>query len=286
MSSEDARFAFGANWLRFLERVDESRVTAAMQSLQQMLDVEDLQGKRFLDVGCGSGLFSLAAHRLGARVHAFDYDPQSVACTREIRRRFQNETGPAWSIEQGSVLDEQYLSQLEPADITYAWGVLHHTGAMWKAIGLVADRVAPGGLFWIAIYNDQGPVTRRWIQVKQLYQRLPSLFRPALVATVGGVLLTHRAAAAAASSLCALLTGNNPFAPAGDLSRRIQQSDPRGMSRWHDLVDWVGGWPFEVARPEDIIAYLGDRGLQLVKLKTVGGKMGCNEFLFKRSDSP
>jgi len=25
---------------------------------------------------------------LGARVHSFDYDPQSVACTAELKRRY------------------------------------------------------------------------------------------------------------------------------------------------------------------------------------------------------
>ncbi len=51
--------------------------------------METLAGNSFLDVGSGSGLFSLAAMRLGAdRVHSFDYDPQSVGCTKELKRRF------------------------------------------------------------------------------------------------------------------------------------------------------------------------------------------------------
>ena len=82
------RFEFGRNWSRFLSELDESRVAQAEQSLQTMLGVEDLGGKRFLDIGSGSGLFSLAARRLGAEVRSFDFDPDSVACTRELRGRY------------------------------------------------------------------------------------------------------------------------------------------------------------------------------------------------------
>ena len=73
-----------------------------------MLGAGTLSGVSFLDIGSGSGLFSLAARRLGARVHSFDYDPQSVACTRELKRRFC--AGDAhWTIEMGDVLDADYL---------------------------------------------------------------------------------------------------------------------------------------------------------------------------------
>jgi 2-polyprenyl-6-hydroxyphenyl methylase/3-demethylubiquinone-9 3-methyltransferase len=80
------RFEFGANWLRFLEMLNDERIAQAEQSLCDMLGVSDLLGKSFLDVGSGSGLFSLAARQLGATVHSFDYDPQSVACTQELKR--------------------------------------------------------------------------------------------------------------------------------------------------------------------------------------------------------
>src|SRR5690606_32453090 len=134
-----------------------------------MLGVESLAGQRFLDVGSGSGLLSLAAQRLGANVHSFDYDPQSVACTREMKRRFAPDADD-WTIEEGSALDAEYLAGLPPADVVYSWGVLHHTGEMWRAIDLVSQRVAPGGRFWLAIYNDQGRTSADWIRVKRCYQ--------------------------------------------------------------------------------------------------------------------
>src|SRR5262245_45349652 len=121
------RFAFGKNWQEFLRIIDETRIRQAEDSLAVMLRESTLVGKSFLDIGCGSGLFSLAARRLGARVHSFDFDADSVACADELRRRyFQGD--PQWTIEQGSVLDSHYMSALGNFDIVYSWGVLHHTG--------------------------------------------------------------------------------------------------------------------------------------------------------------
>ena len=131
--SRGERFEFGKNWSRFLSLLNDERIAAAQNSLKHMLGVEDLRGKSFLDIGSGSGLFSLVARRLGARVHSFDYDPHSVACTKELRRRYF--PGDAeWTVEGGSALDADYLKSLGEFDVVYSWGVLHHTGQMWQAL--------------------------------------------------------------------------------------------------------------------------------------------------------
>ena len=158
--TQGKRFEFGKNWSQFLTVLDDKRIARAEQSLQEMLEVDDLFGKRFLDIGSGSGLFSLAARRLGASVHSFDYDPQAVACTTELKRRYFPGDG-MWTIEEASVLDREYLASLGKFDIVYSWGVLHHTGAMWDALENVCLNVAPGGRLFISIYNDQGRTSKR-----------------------------------------------------------------------------------------------------------------------------
>lgn len=138
------RFGFGENWQRFLYLLNAERIALAEKSLCDMLGVTDLHGRSFLDVGSGSGLFSLAARRLGARVHSFDYDPQSVACTAELKHRYFPDDAD-WSVESGSVLDSAYLQTLGQWDVVYSWGVLHHTGAMRQALDNVAPLVRAGG---------------------------------------------------------------------------------------------------------------------------------------------
>lgn len=255
--SRGERFEFGANWTRFLRVLDEDRIDQAVESLRKMLEIDHLQGKRFLDAGSGSGLFSLAARRLGAHVYSFDYDPASVACTRELKQRYFPED-EAWIIEEGSVLDQNYLRDLGQFDVVYSWGVLHHTGAMWQALGNVAQ-LASDKLF-VAIYNDQGWVSWYWTAVKRLYNS----------SWLGKVLMTGL---------------HFPYLYALRFLLRKVAMRPleRGMSLWYDMLDWLGGYPFEVARPEEILDFYRERGLLCVKLKTCGGRMGCNEFVLVRS---
>ncbi len=166
------RFEFGKNWAWFLQTLNDEKIDEAVASLQKMLETQSLAGRTFLDIGSGSGLFSLAARRMGARVHSFDYDPQSVECTAELKRLYFP-ADRSWTVEPGSALDVDYLKSLGQFDIVYSWGVLHHTGDMWKALDNAASLVAPGGKLFISIYNDQGTASRRWTKVKKLYNQLP-----------------------------------------------------------------------------------------------------------------
>lgn len=270
-ADERHRFAFGANWAAFLAVLTDARIARAEASLREMLGMPSLEGKRFLDIGCGSGLFSLAARRLGASVHSFDYDPQSVGCARELKHRyFDHDT--EWTIEQGSILDSAYTAGLGRFDVVYSWGVLHHTGSMWQSLENASTLVRSGGVLFIALYNDQGAKSAWWTRVKRLYNRLPRIARAAYLLAFGTALEIGAFAVAIAHGR-----------PMRFVKRWTSYENVRGMSRWHDVVDWVGGYPFEVARPDTVIAFCRARGFTLARLKTSGGKMGCNEFVFERA---
>ena len=254
------RFRFGANWIRFLSVLNEQRIDVAQQSLKQTLVVEDLSDKAFLDVGCGSGLFSLVARRLGAKVYSFDYDSESVACSRKLKGRYCP-LDSEWSIAVGSALDKEYLSSLGTFDVVYSWGVLHHTGDMWQAMENVDSLVKPGGKLVIAIYNDQGWKSIYWRWIKRAYNL---------------------------NSICAILLIclHMPYLVGCRwIVRRVTQRRfmERGMSLWYDMIDWLGGFPFEVAKPEQIKAFYRQKGFSLNRSKLCGSRHGCNEFVFVKS---
>lgn len=267
------RFAFGENWSAFLSAIDERRIREAERSLADMLEMERFEGRSFLDVGSGSGLFSLAARRLGATVRSFDVDPRSVACAELLKNRFFP-GDPGWHVGQGSILDADYVRTLGTWDVVYSWGVLHHTGAMWEALENVGPLVADGGLLFIAIYNDQGGWSRRWRSLKRTYNRLPKVLKPLFAFAVMGPREFWFFANAG-------LRGK-PWAYFDRIVNYAERSS-RGMSYWHDLIDWMGGYPFEVARPEDIFDFFRRRGFSLRRMKTCGGGIGCNEFVFART---
>ena len=264
--SSGQRFEFGRNWARFLQLLDDDRIRAAEESLTDMLGRTSLAGLRFIDAGSGSGLFSLAARRLGANVHSFDYDPHSVACTRELRRRYYPDDAH-WQVDEASVLDAAYLAGLGTFDIVYSWGVLHHTGAMWQALGNVAPLVKDGGQLFIAIYNDQGTASRRWHGVKRLYNQYPLLRYPLLGLSTW--ILWWR-------SWVKDFLRLRPFAEWRELPTG------RGMTRWLDMVDWVGGYPFEVAKPEELFDFYRQRGFTLQRMITCGGSLGCIQLVLQK----
>jgi 2-polyprenyl-6-hydroxyphenyl methylase/3-demethylubiquinone-9 3-methyltransferase len=255
MREEKVSFSFGENWLRYVEHLDRERYEAARQSLRELLGEDGPAGRSFLDVGCGSGLFSLAAVELGAaRVVSVDVDPGSVQACRRLKER----SGAGhWELREGSVLDPAFVSSLGRFDVVYSWGVLHHTGDMWRAIDNAVSLVAPGGRLVIAIYNRtwSSPL---WLAFKRLYNRAP---RPLKAAMVWAILLPRM--------FVRLLRGRHPL------------RDRRGMSVYYDAVDWAGGLPYEYGSWAEVV-----RGMEGGGLRCIGGRRtrstGCNEFVFER----
>ncbi|MBK8563720.1 MAG: class I SAM-dependent methyltransferase [Saprospiraceae bacterium] len=262
---EGERFEFGKNWRSFLQTLTDEKISNAEASLKQMLNVDNLIGKTFLDIGCGSGLFSLAAHNLGAEVYSFDFDADSTNCARYLCEKYNKSEN--WIIKEASVLDDNFMQTLGKFDIVYSWGVLHHTGSQWKAIENAANCCKTNGVLFIALYNDQGFRSKIWLKVKQFYNK--SSFHRFVIKTVYYpyfILLNI------AFDIVQL---RNPL----ELYRTYKKN--RGMSIINDWKDWLGGLPFEVSSPEQVFDFLKVKNFNLVKLKTTTS-MGCNEFVFQR----
>lgn len=268
--NQGKRFTFGKNWSQFLSQINEEIILLAEKDLQEFFSVSNFEGLSFLDIGSGSGLHSLAAWRLGANVLSFDYDLESYNCTLELKRRYAQQADN-WKVLRGSVLDRDFLIGLGSFDIVYSWGVLHHTGSMWEAIENSLIPVAESGLYYIAIYNDQGFSSRVWTRIKSIYCSSPYLVKLILLIAVGTYFESR-------SFLRRLLSLQNPL-PFKYWKLKKQE---RGMSTWIDLVDWVGGFPFEVAKPEEIFDFMRARSFTLERLKTCAGGLGCNCFLFSK----
>lgn len=253
------RFEFGKNWKAFLTKLNNTKITEAENSLKKMLGTKSLAEKTFLDVGSGSGLFSLAAKNLGAKVLSFDFDQSSVWCTSELKERFYKKDND-WKVLQGSVLDKKFLASLGKFDYVYSWGVLHHSGNMWKALDNVIDLVKDEGILFIALYNRQQFASKYWSLVKKIYNKFP-FTRP----------------------IWFLIHFLYPTLPSLALKYLYNKKIPRGMTSYYDLLDWLGGYPFEVSTPAEIFNFYKKNGFVLTQLKTVGGKLGCNEFVFYKS---
>jgi len=263
------RFRFGRNWRHFLALLDDDRIAEAERSLRGFLGRERLDGLAFLDIGCGSGLFSLAARRLGAEVVSFDYDPDSVACAEQLKARFF--PGDArWTIGPGSALDADFLRGLGAFDIVYSWGVLHHTGAMWRALDLATLPVAPAGRLFIAIYNDCGATSRRWLRVKRFYNRLPAALKPAFAALAWMFMEARE-----------VLGHARRFKLGAYVESLRTYRRNRGMSRWHNALDWIGGYPYEYAGVAALTAFYAQRGFTPERIAEADG-LGCHEILFRR----
>lgn len=259
------RFSFGKNWRHFLAELNDDRINEAVKSLSEMLGLDSLLGKTFLDIGNGSGLFSLAARKLGADVCSFDFDPESVACAEELRSRyFPNDD--RWRVLQGSALDTEFLKSLGTFDVVYSWGVLHHTGHMWKALENALLPLKPQGRLFIAIYNDQGVLSKIWWVIKKAY--CSGLFGKFAVCLLCLPFLFLRSFAKS------ILTCKNEWLE--------YKKNNRGMSLFYDWFDWLGGYPFEVASVDAIQNFYQQKGLKLSKLVSTKS-WGNNQFVFTKN---
>jgi 2-polyprenyl-3-methyl-5-hydroxy-6-metoxy-1,4-benzoquinol methylase len=272
----ETHFEFGRNWRRLVARIDEERVAAAVHDIATFMGRESLRGLSFLDIGCGSGLSSLAAYRLGARpIHSVDIDPVNIENVREVRRKFGVPEDAAWTATVASIVNADDAQRLPRSDVVYAWGVLHHTGDLWNALENSATLVRPGGYLYLMLYRD-ALLAPAWKTIKRLY-----------VASPGVIQFLARNAFAALLVAAMLAKGRNPLQviPAYGKSSR-------GMSWYVDVTDWMGGYPFEYVSAERVIAFAEARGFSLRNLHPLISRRpigllgtGNYRYLFQRAQT-
>lgn len=262
-NSDQSGFDFGSNWRAFSEaRMTPQSLELARESLASLVGAERIRNARFLDVGCGSGLFSLAAAVLDAReVLGFDLSAEAVAVSRDNLARLLPEQTDSGVVRfaQGSILDPAFTATLPRSDVVYAWGSLHHTGAMWRAVDAAAQCTAPGGILVLALYNRHW-TSPLWKIIKNLYNALSGPGRRAMEWALTPPM----------------------FLGAWITTGRFPMTRDRGMDFRYDLVDWIGGTPYEYASPDEVTVHLEKLGLQRQTLRPQQGFTGCAEYVFHR----
>jgi SAM-dependent methyltransferase len=266
MPEQVKNFGFGRNWSNFIERhFSEERVEISRKQMLEFLGLNDMKGLYFLDVGCGSGLHSLAAFRSGAeKIVSYDVDPESVMTTRKLR---EYAGSPAyWEVLQGSILDDAFVSSLAQADLVYSWGVLHHTGNMWKGMENCVKLMKDTGLFFAALYDydiQTSPTAEFWLDVKRRYNQSGWFGKRRLVAWYYWHFLLYR-----------------NLKNLGTVWKRVRtHKRGRGMALYTDVVDWLGGWPMEYAKRQDVKDWAHKNGLEIATMVT--GKAN-SEYLFRK----
>jgi 2-polyprenyl-3-methyl-5-hydroxy-6-metoxy-1,4-benzoquinol methylase len=253
-------FNFGENWQQFSQStLDNLKFKEAYNSLDQLIGHEKIKGSSFLDIGCGSGIFAIAASLAGARkVIGIDISKESIEVSISNKKRFANQN--TIDFFHKSVFDDDIL-QLGQFDIVYSWGVLHHTGDMWRSIDIASQLVSPNLLFVIAIYNKHWSC-KIWKAIKRLYNIAPAIIQKLMIWLFFIIIAIAKL----------IVTRKNPF-----------KKQKRGMSFYYDVIDWVGGYPYEYADKNEVINCVERLGFKCIKFVKPVVPTGCNEFVFLKT---
>lgn len=283
MDNSSKNFEFGKNWSEYIEKYFSSeKIELSKSHLLDFLKLDSLEGLTFLDIGCGSGLHSLAAFKAGAsKIVSFDYDPDSVHTAKKLRAWVGSPSN--WEILQGSVLDKEFMAQILPVDVVYSWGVLHHTGDMWTAIRNSRIPLNKNGVMYIALYSFTGylsgsisgyPTPQEWLEIKQKYNNSNFL----------GKKMMELEQVWRASECWRADSIKDFFSKTMTHYKKIRSYPTRrGMNYWTDMKDWLGGWPMDFVEELQCMDFCKEQlGLDILRIKTGEGN---TEFLFRPEKS-
>jgi len=256
---ETPRFSFGQNWQSYAttsltqERIEQSRL-----AFSSLVNGIELKNRNFIDIGFGQGLSLVSAAELGAKAVGIDADGDNVEAVKRVQQAM-GYLGPI-DMRIASILDDTFVYQYRGHfDIVHSWGVLHHTGNMEKAIANACALVAEGGYFICSIYNRHWS-SPLWRIVKRFYNSASASGKQLLINLLYPVIYTAKF----------IVTGKNP--------KKME----RGMDFLHDVVDWIGGYPYDYASTEEIQTLVSGYGFHCLWVKAAQVPTGCNEFVFRR----
>ena len=265
------RFRFGNNWENFVDNnLDDKSIKEAISCTKKILDESgiNIKDKRIIDIGCGSGLFSLVALELGAKfVMSFDFDPDSVNCTNFLlkSRNFDQEK---YKCIEGSILEDSFIKDLGKYDLVYSWGVLHHTGNLFKALKNASSLVNEDGLIFISLY--QKTIFDPFWKIEKKFFSSSSKSIQLFICKAWMLVLRFL------------------YTIKGKSFNKVVSNYfmNRGMNFYNDVYDWLGGYPYEGIDTKECVKYFKNIGFKNKLLKKRSKffaiTSGCNEYIFSK----